>query len=216
MADLIRLEASEARVLGVLIEKELTTPDGYPLSLNALQAGCNQKSNRNPVVDMSEGLVFSAAERLRMLQLAGAVHPAGSRVEKFRHNARETLAASDAELALLAELCLRGAQTHGELRTRASRMAPIETSAQLEAFLSGLAARGLVTELPPEPGSRARRVATTLVAGSTTETSETRSPRTGESDPRSQAGESSQASLEERVARLEERLADLVARLGDL
>jgi len=156
------LDAVEARVLGVLIEKELTTPDQYPLSLNALAAGCNQKSNRDPVLALSEHDVRSALERLRMQQLAGAVQPAGGRVERWRHNAREVLAATEKDCAVLAELLLRGPQQPGELRGRAARMRPIETLEELEALLAPLCERGLAKKLAPEPGSRAPRFAQRL------------------------------------------------------
>lgn len=154
----IQLEADEARVLGVLIEKEACTPDQYPLSLNALTSGCNQKSNRDPVMNLGESTVYSCLERLRMQQLAGAVHPLGSRVERFRHNAGETLGASPRELAVLAELLMRGSQARGELRQRAHRMQPMQSLEELEAVLSTLKQKGLVVESAPAPGSRANQI----------------------------------------------------------
>lgn len=154
----IQLEADEARVLGVLIEKEACTPDQYPLSLNALTSGCNQKSNRDPVLNLGESTVYSCLERLRMQRLAGAVHPLGSRVERFRHNAGETLGASPSELAVLAELLMRGSQARGELRQRVHRMQPMQSLEELEAVLSTLKQKGLVGESAPAPGSRPNQI----------------------------------------------------------
>ena len=120
----VELNAHEARVLGVLIEKCLTTPDQYPLSLNAATNGCNQKSNRNPMVDFSEAEVTVAITGLQYKHLAGASTPAGSRVEKYRHNAGAHFKIDDRDMAVLAELLIRGPQSPGELRTRANRMRP--------------------------------------------------------------------------------------------
>src|SRR6478672_871930 len=108
---MIELTAHEARALGVLIEKSTTTPEQYPLSLNALTAGCNQKNNRDPVLTMSEDAVFAAVESLRGKGLVIRIEAgAGSRVHRFRHNATDTLHVRPAELAILAELLLRGPQ----------------------------------------------------------------------------------------------------------
>ncbi len=124
---MIMLTADESRVLGVLVEKALTTPDQYPLSLNAIVNGANQKNNRDPVLAMTEQAAFEAAEGLREKQLAVRVDQAGGRVHKYRHSAMETLCVRTAELAVLAELLMRGPQTLGELRGRASRMHPLES-----------------------------------------------------------------------------------------
>jgi uncharacterized protein YceH (UPF0502 family) len=110
---MMQLDADEARVLGVLIEKATTTPEQYPLSLNALVAGANQKSNRDPVLSLAEDEVFDAAERLREKQLAVRVDALGSRVHKYKHLAGETLRCRGGELAVLAELLLRGPQRWG-------------------------------------------------------------------------------------------------------
>ena len=132
----------EARALGVLIEKAFTTPDQYPLSLNAITNGCNQKSNRDPEVDFSEAEVRIALQGLRMKGLAGQSVPAGSRVERWRHNASETLSLGEREVAVLAELLLRGSQTAGELRSRARRMRDLPDLAALEQALQALRDRG--------------------------------------------------------------------------
>src|SRR5687768_8855049 len=120
-----QLTPNEARALGVLIEKATTTPEQYPLSLNALTNGANQKNNRDPVLSLSEDEIFEAVESLRDKQLAVRVDQAGSRVHKYKHTASETLRCSAGQLAVLAELLLRGPQTLGELRGRASRMHPL-------------------------------------------------------------------------------------------
>jgi len=154
MAVLEPLDPVEARVLGVLVEKELTTPDQYPLTLNALVAGCNQKSNRAPVLALGAGEVAAALERLRLNRLAERLQGSG-RVERHRHVARDRLGADAVSIAVLAELLLRGAQTPGELRGRAGRMAAIPALGDLEQCLAALAERGLVRRLPPPAGSRA-------------------------------------------------------------
>lgn len=151
------LDATEARLLGVLIEKETTTPDAYPLSLTALQTGANQKSNRDPQTSLTTHDVEHAIERLRRKGLVSTSHAAGARVEKFKHLAGSTWELSAQELAVVAELMLRGAQQPGELRGRASRMTTIESLPELDALLDGLRQRGFVQRLDPLPGSRAAR-----------------------------------------------------------
>ena len=119
---MIELTTAEARVLGVLIEKGFTTPNQYPLSLNAIATGASQLSNRDPIMKMDEDQAFDAVEGLRNKQLAVRVDQVGSRVHKYKHIGVETLHCRQAEVAILAELLLRGPQTLGELRSRASRM----------------------------------------------------------------------------------------------
>src|SRR6185436_4047287 len=162
MTDELKLDAIEARVLGVLIEKNLTTPEQYPLSLNGATLGCNQKSNRDPVLELLESEVNAALGKLIVKGLAGSVHPMGGRVEKFRHNAEAVLKVTTPELAILAELLMRGPQQPGELRQRAGRMSPIETLPALMELLKPLIERGLVIRLDPSPGSRAERYAQRL------------------------------------------------------
>lgn len=150
----ISLNSHEARVLGVLIEKGYTTPDQYPLSLNATTNGCNQKSNRDPQVDFSEAEVRIALQGLRMKGLVGGSTSSGSRVEKYRHNAREVLKVGDRAVAVLAELMLRGPQTAGELRTRAKRMRDIPSLDDLKGVIEELTTAGFTRELP---GGRATK-----------------------------------------------------------
>jgi uncharacterized protein YceH (UPF0502 family) len=153
----IRLDPNEARVFGVLVEKALTTPEQYPLTINAATNGANQKSNRDPVLSLSEDEVASALERLEQKYMARKVFPMNSRVEKFCHNGKDALNLDAAGTAVLAELLMRGPQTPGDLRARASRMASIDTLDQLASILAMLIERGYVQRLDPLPGSRAER-----------------------------------------------------------
>lgn len=153
------LNAAEARVLGVLIEKAQTTPAQYPLTLNGLASGCNQKNNRDPVTEFGEDHVLEAIDRLRAKNIVREVMLSGSRVAKYRHVAREALELDTRELAVLAELLMRGPQTVGELRSRASRMTPLESTEIVQNILSTLMQRDppLARQVPPAPGSRAPR-----------------------------------------------------------
>jgi uncharacterized protein YceH (UPF0502 family) len=142
------LDAQERRVLGVLIEKAKTTPDVYPLSLNSLMTGCNQKSNRDPLMNLADAQVEDA---LASAQKKGLViKVTGGRVERWRHALYETWQVNKVELAALGELLLRGPQTEGELRGRASRMEPIDDLEALRAVLRPLAERRLVVYLTAE------------------------------------------------------------------
>lgn len=132
------LTKSQRRVLGVLIEKGLTTPDQYPLTLKALTTGCNQKSNRAPVTNYSEDAVEETLDELRQMGLAAVVHTGGGRTERFRHYARKRFPFSEVQLAVMAELWLRGRQQMGELRSRASRMCAIESLEELRSQLTDL------------------------------------------------------------------------------
>ncbi len=139
----------ERRVLGVLVEKAKTTPDVYPLSLNSLTAGCNQKNNRDPVMQLTEDAVAESLARLRALGAAEELQGSG-RVSRFRHHMYEWLGVEKVELAVMAELLLRGAQTEGELRGRAARMEPISDVYALKPILASLSQKGLVISLTSE------------------------------------------------------------------
>lgn len=143
------LALSERRVLGVLVEKAKTTPDAYPLSLNSLVTGCNQKSNREPVLHLSDVDVEDAMTAVQKKGLATKITGSG-RVERWRHNLYEAWRVEKVELAILGELLLRGPQTEGELRGRASRMEPIADLEALRGALKPLKERGLVVYLMPE------------------------------------------------------------------
>ena len=144
-------------MLGCLIEKQRTTPDVYPLSLNALRAACNQSTNRDPVVDYDEAAIRDALHRLgrrRWTRFAS-----GARAAKYRHLLDETPGLSVEEQALLAVLMLRGAQTPGELRQRVERLSPFRDQAALEATLERLIERGFVARHPRRPGQKEERYA---------------------------------------------------------
>ena len=170
------LNEFETRVLGSLIEKEITTPEYYPQSLNALTNACNQINNRDPVVAFSEQQVLRAVESLRDKRLATAISGGDSRVVKYGHKAADTLELPRPEIALLCVLLLRGPQTVGELRTRTGRMHEFASLADVQATLQTLSARPepMVTVLPRQAGTKEPRYAHLLageivIAPSTTE-----------------------------------------------
>ena len=195
----VTLNATELRVLGSLIEKELTTPEYYPLSLNALVNACNQKSNRDPVLSLDESEVTRALDSLRFKQFA-LVSGMGGRVAKYRHALVEKFRFSPAELALLCELMVRGPQTVGELRTRAERMHAFADLSEVETVLEELMERTppVVTRLPRQPGRKEPRYCQ-LFAGEPdlTEIAAPETARTGGS------------AENEKIARLERELSEL-------
>lgn len=143
------LNSIDRRVLGVLGEKAKTTPDTYPMSLNGVVAGCNQKSNRSPVMQLEPDQVEESLDRLRQFGAVALVEGSG-RVQKYRHYLYEWLGVSKVELSVMIELLLRGPQTEGELRGRVSRMDPIDDLNALRELLTSLRAKGLVIPLTPE------------------------------------------------------------------
>ena len=153
----LSLDAEEVRVLGSLLEKEITTPEYYPLSLNALLNACNQKSNRDPVVHFDEQTLERVLYMLRDKGLLLNITGAGSRVPKYGHRLSEKLNLGRRELAILCELMVRGPQTLGELRTRAERMHPFDDLAEVESVLDRMPE--LVTKLPRRPGEKEARYA---------------------------------------------------------
>lgn len=155
------LNAAETRVLGALIEKELSTPDYYPLTLNALTSACNQRSNRDPVMTLDEPTVVRALDGLRLRGYAMQAHGEGSRVPKYRHALAEKLYLERDELAILCELLLRGPQTVGELRGRACRLHTFDDLSSVEGILDQLAERDvpLTVKLPRQPGRKESRYA---------------------------------------------------------
>ena len=214
----IELTAVEARVIGCLIEKAITTPDQYPLSLNALTNACNQKSNRDPIMDLDERAVQSTLDILAHKHLVLDRSGFGSRVPKYQHRFCNTgfgsLEFTPLETAILCELLLRGPQTPGELRTRAARMAEVKEVSEVEAALNNLAARQdgpFVVRLPREPSRRDSRYAHLLsgeVDVSTVPASATSSePRHGSSAERIEH-------LETLVAELRRELDELKQKLG--
>ncbi len=155
--DLFPLDAEEARVLGCLIEKAMTTPDQYPMSLNGVRVACNQVSNRSPVVAYDETTVSQTLRRLADRGLAKMVHRPGDRVVKYKHAADIVLELDHHRVALLAVLLLRGPQTPGELRQRTGRYAEFVDLADVERRLDDLRKAGLVEELPRHPGQKENR-----------------------------------------------------------
>ena len=196
----------EIRVLGCLIEKQRTTPDAYPLSLNALRAACNQTTNRDPVVAYDEETIRGALHRLGRRGWTRLASGAGSRAAKYRHLLDENPGLSRDEQALLAVLALRGAQTPGELRARTERMQRFADGAELQAVLDRLAERDFVLRLPRRPGQKEERYQHLLSA----DLEETAPPAPEPVAPApASAGE-------DRLARLERRVEELAAEVAEL
>jgi uncharacterized protein YceH (UPF0502 family) len=197
----MELSAMEARVLGALIEKEINTPEYYPLSLNALIAACNQKSSREPVMELSEEEVRSSLRHLEDIGYTSTAHD--SRVLKFEHRVRTVLNLRRDETAVLCLLLLRGPQTPGELRTRADRMYTFDDLAAVQSTLTRMVEREtpLAVLLPRQPGAREARYAHLLCG--MPETSEVAAPVKASSPSRLEELEARIAALEARVAELE-------------
>ncbi|OGT00591.1 MAG: hypothetical protein A3F73_12995 [Gallionellales bacterium RIFCSPLOWO2_12_FULL_59_22] len=209
------LSLLETRVLGVLAEKQRTVPDSYPLTLNSLVSGCNQKSSRDPVIEASESEVLVALDSLRGLSLI--VETSGGRASRYAHNIERVLHIPTQSTALIAMLMLRGPQTTGELRLNCERLHKFADISSVESFLVELAERpagGLVVELPRQPGARENRWMHLL---SGTPTSEERVPAGAASAASSgdvTVGEI--AALKANVARLEAEVSELRATVGRL
>ena len=222
---MIQLTPTEARVLGVLIEKSTTTPEQYPLSINALTNGSNQKNNRDPVLNLTEDEAFDAVESLRDKQLVVRVDTVGSRVHKYKHTAGETLRCRAGELAVLAELLLRGPQTLGEVRGRASRMSPLNTLDDAKTMIRALGehTEPLVKEIPPAPGSRAERFVQLLApdahpiqeSGGSASMTMTTSTASSASSPAPRGLADRVAALESDVATLRAAIQKLAAAVGE-
>ena len=204
------LEPVPIRVLGSLIEKELSTPDNYPLSLNALTAACNQSSNRDPVMELDESTVSLAIDTLRRRGLVRSMQAIGSRVPKYSHLLTDGGELSRAELAVLCVLALRGPQTQAEVRTRAARLMPGDDGTGLDAALEALAAREqpAVTRLARQPGQKEARSAQ-LLGGEVAQTAPVDAP----SAPMPNSGDRVGA-LEEQVQELMNEIADLRSQLA--
>ena len=207
---MVQADAAELRVLGSLIEKQRTTPDVYPLSVNALRLACNQSTNREPVVDYDEPTIRGALERLSRKGWVRLASGRGSRAVKYRHLLDDALRLADAELSLLAVLMLRGAQTPGELKQRADRLHPFASLGDVHATLEGLIERRLVARLPRRPGQKEERYGQLLGGPSD-------SPAAADEAVTTASG-ADVPTLEERVTRLEHEVAALrqaLAALGD-
>jgi hypothetical protein len=203
-------DAVEIRVLGCLIEKQRTTPDVYPLSLNSLRSACNQTTNRDPVVSYDESEIRAALERLGRKRWTRLASGAGSRAAKYRHLLDEALALDAAQLSVLGVLMLRGPQTPGELKQRTERMRRFESLADVEQVLDGLIQRQLVARLARRPGQKEERFAQLL--GEADVVASAASPAL----PGPADAEETRPALEARVAALEAEVARLVARLDEL
>jgi uncharacterized protein len=204
------LLAAEVRVLGSLLEKQRTTPDAYPLTLNSLRLACNQSTNRDPVVQYSEAEVRDALQRLERRGLVRFASGAGSRAAKFRHLLSERLPMDDGEQAMMCVLMLRGAQTPGELKQRADRLHEFSALAEVQQTLEQLIGRELVRRLQRQPGQKEERYAHLLG-----EEQEAVEPSAPPPEMRSAVPRSEELrELQERVARLEDELASLKAKLG--
>jgi uncharacterized protein len=196
-------DAVEIRVLGSLIEKQRTTPDQYPLSLNALRLACNQATNRDPVVDYDESEIRTALDRLSRRGWIRLASGPGSRVAKYRHLLDEALGRVPSQIALLAVLMLRGPQTPGELKQRVERLYPYGSIEDVENALEALAAAELVEKLPRRPGQSQDRWRQLLGGGEEAEAGE---PALSSNVERVSQ---TQSPLEERVALLEQQVAAL-------
>jgi len=202
-------DAVEIRVLGCLIEKQRTTPDTYPLTLNALRLACNQSTNRDPVVDYDEETIREALQRLWRKEWARLASGQGSRAVKYRQLVQETLGLEDDEISILCVLMLRGPQTPGELKQRTERLHPFESLADIEGTLVRLAGRDLAMRLDRRPGQKEERYAQ-LLGGETDDPA----AAVGVVDGGSARPVLARDPLEQRVAALEAEVAALKAELG--
>jgi uncharacterized protein len=201
----------EIRVLGSLVEKQRTTPDAYPLSLNSLRLACNQSTNRDPVVDYDEATIRAALERLGRRGWTRLASGPGSRAAKYRHLLDEALRLSPSELSVLAVLMLRGPQTPGELKSRSERLYPVSSLADVEEVLGRLTERELVARQPRRPGQKEERYAQLL--GGAAEPAEAPPSPAPATDG---TGDDRVAELEARVERIEDELASLRAAVDGL
>jgi uncharacterized protein len=227
----VDLSAPEIRVLGCLLEKQRTTPEAYPLSLNALRLACNQSTNRDPVVDYDEPTIREALHRLSRRRWARLASGPGSRAPKYRHLLDEALALPDDELAVLCVLMLRGAQTPGELKQRTERLHPLADLTAVQATLERLIERELALRLQRRPGQKEERyahllgdeaaqpaaaphaTATAPVAAAPAPAAEAPAPPPAP-DPRLARLDDDVAALRAEVAELRAALAALRAELG--
>jgi uncharacterized protein YceH (UPF0502 family) len=199
----MNLSASETRVLGCLMEKQRTTPDAYPLSLNALRLACNQSTNRDPVVDYDDAMIRDALHRLERRGLTRLASGAGSRTAKYRHLLAEALPMEAEEQATMCVLMLRGAQTPGELKQRTERMHAFPDLMSVQETLRRLIERELVVRLKRRPGQKEERYAQLLQAS-------------GEEDVEEEDVDRGPPTTVQPVDDLHERVARLEREVGDL
>jgi uncharacterized protein len=219
----VNMTPVQSRVVGCLIEKEMATPDIYPLTMNALLAACNQTSNRNPVTKLDEATVGNALANLRAMNVVRIVYSRSNRADKYRHVLDEMLALEPADLALLSVLMLRGSQTAGELRTRTERLHAFASQEEVDDALRRLAGRNeaLVARLERRPGQKESRWAHLLgadlaeVLAGDDDDDEPEEPGRPARVDRVAALEDAVAGLRADLDRLEAAHRDLVARLGE-
>jgi len=211
------LNAVEARVLGSLIEKDITTPDYYPLTLNALTNACNQSNNRDPVMALGEDAVTRGLDLLREKKLAFMIQKADSRVAKFGHRVAESLELARPETAVLCVLMLRGPQTLGEIRGRTARMHEFASLEETEASLNALGARNpeaLAVKLPRQAGMKEQRYAH-LLSGEVQTPTPLAAPQ-AETAPATREGDDRLARLEGEAAAIRADVAELRRQLDEL
>jgi uncharacterized protein len=210
------LDPVEVRVLGCLVEKENTTPEYYPLTLNALVNACNQKSNREPVVSYDEETVQEALDRLRAKRLSTILTGGGNRVPKYGHRLQEYLNLGRREMALLCELMLRGPQTAGELKDRAGRMHRFSDTDEVDSCLTGMAEREqpLTTKLPKFPGTKEHRYAHLLSGAEAIPETPLEALRSVGGSDRVGSLEAEIADLRGRVSALEQELRQFKSQFG--
>ena len=209
----LQLTENEVRVLGSLIEKDITTPDYYPLSLNALVNACNQKNNRDPVMTLDESAVRNALSSLQEKRLAGPAGGADSRVTKYEHRLQEAFNFDRREIALVCVLLLRGPQTPGELRGRTDRMYRFETLDDVQSSLQKLIERGLVKVLARQPGTKESRYAHLFAGDVADEVVQPAVPRASSSagnhfESRMSALESDLKSLKDELAQIRQEFSE--------
>ena len=210
-------DAVEIRVLGCLIEKQRTTPDAYPLSLNAPRLACNQSTNRDPVVDYDEATVSDALRRLALRGWTRLASGAGSRARKYRHLLPEALQLDPGELSLLAVLMLRGPQTPGELKQRSARLHDFTDLTSIHSSLERLIERGLVARQERGPGQKEERYEQLLGGAGTEEAAAAASAETGAAATSGEpATRPAEAEDDDRLARLEREVARLRSDLDQL
>jgi len=210
----LQLNQTEVRVLGSLIEKDITTPDYYPLSLNALVNACNQKNNRDPIMTLDENSVRNALSSLQEKRLAGPAGGADSRVTKYEHRLQEVFNFDRREIAVICVLLLRGPQTPGELRGRSERMYRFETLDDVQSTIQRLSDRQppLVRVLPRQPGTKESRYVHLFVED--TWPTEAYPPQSA-SEPRAANDSSRLAALEAEVSSLKKEIVELKQQLSD-
>lgn len=202
------LETADIRVLGSLIEKEITTPDNYPLTLNALVTACNQTTNRDPVLTLDEATVSASIDRLARIPLVRGLHRGDARVKRYRHVLNETLNLHPAELAVMCVLMLRGPQTTGEIRTRTNRLFDFIDLRHVEITLDALATLStpLVMQLPRRPGQKEVRYAHLLAGEPIVDETEPAPSRSAGTADRVEVLEQAVDSLRAEIAELREQL----------